>query len=610
MATHPIITEVTYSELVSLIDNSLLEEGLQYLITDFATTYWLVDCNSNYILDDGDKIIKTGINEPLLVTAISNNKLAPEAHSALYPKDIIHYNYKNSDRTEPQFFDGDSYVSGLKGVITYRKNTTYNIASPNDWRNIIYRLWSISQAEWSVEQEYHENDFVQVGAYIYKAKGTNTGVEPIVTEGWEVYWTDLHIEVGFKSFIPDYYMGSEFIGMPILDIDSYEDTPMINGDVDVNYGDSRNIVIEGAFGFTFMCLRDCYDMTFGSGCGEMTFGAGCGAMTFGSACQTMTFGSGCFSMTFGTGCGTMTFGSACGAMTFGSSCGAMTFGTECDTMTFGAGCFSMTFGSACDMTFGSGCGVMTFGSDCETMTFGAGCGTMTFGSGCGAMTFDSGCNTMTFGSSCAAMTFGSSCAAMTFDSGCGAMTFGSACETMTFGSGCRTMTFGSGCYEMTFGSVCRTMTFGSACQTMTFGSACFSMTFGSGCGAMTFDSGCNTMTFGSGCGEMTFGSGCGEMTFGSGCGAMTFGSGCYSMTFDSWCNTMTFPENTKYNNFLDGVNNKDFTIGTDYIDTGITVTHQIADNGGIKIVQSYLNYNTDHWEMVYSEDKLGVPSIL
>jgi len=557
MATHPIITEVTYSELVSLIDNSLLEEGLQYLITDFATTYWLVDCNSNYILDDGDKIIKTGINEPLLVTAISNNKLAPEAHSALYPRDIIHYNYNNSDRTEPQFFDGDSYVSGLKGVITYRKNTTYNIASPNDWRNIIYRLWSISQAEWSVEQEYHENDFVQVGAYIYKAKGTNTGVEPIVTEGWEVYWTDLHIKLGFKSFKPDYYMGSEFIGMPILDIDSYEDTPMINGDVDVNYGDSRNIVIEGAFGFTFMCLRDCYDMTFG---------AGCGAMTFGSSCNTMTFGSSCYSMTFDSRCNTMTFG---------SSCYSMTFDSWCNTMTFDSGCYSMTFGSSCGtMTFGSGCGAMTFGTECYSLTFGAGCGTMTFGSDCFSMTFGSSCYSMTFGSSCGAMTFGSSCGTMTFDSGCDTMTFGAGCGTMTFGSGCGAMTFGSGCYSMTFGSACGAMTFGSACGAMTFGSGCFSMTFGSSCYSMTFD------------------------------------SGCYSMTFGSDCFSMTFPENTKYNNFLDRVNNKDFTIGTDYIDTGITVTHQIADNGGIKIVQSYLNYDTDHWEMVYGEDKLGVPSIL
>jgi hypothetical protein len=70
---------------------------------------------------------------------------------------------------------------------------------------------------------------------------------------------------------------------------------------------------------------------------------------------------------------------------------------------------------------------------------------------------------------------------------------------------------------------------------------------------------------------------------------------------------MTFPEFAFYNDFKDGVENVDFTIeGITQITTGVTVTHQRGNNGSVEVVQSYLNWNTDHYEMTYSTGKIGI----
>ena len=505
MAEYPIITDVTYDELVALRDGNLLEPGLYYCITDYVTTFWLMhlDNEMKYVLDEGEKIIKTGSLEPLTVLALDVNKLSSFATSEQFPDDLIHYQLELggiSDTIDTPWCEGtdssNDFVPGFKGIITYRKDTIKNLSAQLDWRNWEYRKYSIEQAQWTAKA-YASGDYVQddeVGTLtIYKANqevidmaqvetvtltGTNgwatiSGVGGLSREVTFATGGTLNLEQTAADFVTSFaddYAESDVgiivtsVGANLIFTSDIAGVPIIvpvitpSGESD---DDLDGMVVHTTANHsvnTFPYLDPLYwDAVMLTLSGDAAF------VSYGSSFVTGRFGS----------------------------IPIIDLTDFLDTPIFGTACYNIELQD--DLGFSLLDGVR--------LSF------ITFGSNCTAMTFDSWCNTMTFGSNC---------------------------NTMTFGSSCYSMTFDSRCYSM------------------------------------------------------------------------TFGSNCTAMTFDSMCNTMTFPENTKYNNFLDGVSNKDFTIGTDYIDTGITITHQRADNGGTKIVQSYLNYNTDHWEMVYSEDKLSV----
>ena len=99
------VTSLTYAELVTLIGDSGLVAGGKYLITDFATTHFIVDGDGN---QDTGSII-TGDTEPLLVTATGSNTIDKEAKSALYPQDIIHYDWNPDNWADDLSFGDTSY---------------------------------------------------------------------------------------------------------------------------------------------------------------------------------------------------------------------------------------------------------------------------------------------------------------------------------------------------------------------------------------------------------------------------------------------------------------------------------------------------------------------
>jgi hypothetical protein len=83
-------TELTYDELYSLYTGLSLIPGHFYLISDFQTCYDQPNYDST-----GSPIttgnFKSGNTEPLVVLAISNNNLSPQAFSPSYPNDSIKY---------------------------------------------------------------------------------------------------------------------------------------------------------------------------------------------------------------------------------------------------------------------------------------------------------------------------------------------------------------------------------------------------------------------------------------------------------------------------------------------------------------------------------------
>jgi hypothetical protein len=135
------LSTVTYSTLVSsitagtLIPNSVYRfpYSTKHLIS--GTTAEYNDTSVHYDDGTGVKSTLTPDTEYLLVRAISNNKIALEAYSESYPRDIIYYDH-TLDTTE----DG---LESRPGFITYREDPDNNVSAHFDFRNVLHRRWDM-----------------------------------------------------------------------------------------------------------------------------------------------------------------------------------------------------------------------------------------------------------------------------------------------------------------------------------------------------------------------------------------------------------------------------------------------------------------------------------
>ena len=101
------VTIVTYSELSQLIESGDLIRGSYYLITDFRTYYDQPDYDQfRNRVTDPEIIYKVGPERPILVMAISNDKLSIDAWQPDFPKDKIKYDFDYSS----------TYVTGSTAV--------------------------------------------------------------------------------------------------------------------------------------------------------------------------------------------------------------------------------------------------------------------------------------------------------------------------------------------------------------------------------------------------------------------------------------------------------------------------------------------------------------
>jgi len=421
------VTDILYNNLVSAIDEGGLVEGSYYRITDFATVHWMTEVNLSeetfpYILDEGNRIIHTGANEPLIVIATSSNTISTEAWSATYPQDIIKYDWNPANWSSISAFvdsdDGVTPVTGFKGVIIRREDTLLANKVNFDYREITYRLWNIEQTAWDVATEYNAGSFVQYGTKIYYGLDTGTGMEPETTEGWESYWRlllDLNDGTGgMNSYVSFSSSGLYNISIdnniPIVDTSDFVDRTMFADDIS-----SHNQFDECTFvPFTI----------FGTGCSYNSFGIGCSSNTFGTNCSSNTFGTNCYGNTFGTNCSSNTFGTNCYGNTFGTGCYINSFGTRCSYNSFGTECYFNTFGT--------GCYINSFGTNCYGNTFGTNCSSNTFGTNCSSNTFGTGCSYNSFGTRCSYNSFGTRCYYNSFGTECSSNTFGTECYFNTF----------------------------------------------------------------------------------------------------------------------------------------------------------------------------------
>jgi len=144
-----IVTDTTYSELMTKINSSELEPGIWYRF-EFQTKHYPVsfDSDSWQLTPINDPVI--GEAEHLLVLATSRNTISVEAYSEEYPEDVLKYNPFPDEYLDcPNFAIDGTIIPGWKGVITFRHDTVLNNRSNHDFRNVKNRMWSIAQQEWT-----------------------------------------------------------------------------------------------------------------------------------------------------------------------------------------------------------------------------------------------------------------------------------------------------------------------------------------------------------------------------------------------------------------------------------------------------------------------------
>ena len=125
------LMEVTYAELAGIISRQELVPYKRYLIKDYQTVHSIPNTTD----------INTGDVEPLMVTALSADRLDAIAYSSLYPQDTIYYEVENNQAIVP---------GCTKGYIYRRIDEMQNNDFPMDFRNVKFRRWEIAQPAWNV----------------------------------------------------------------------------------------------------------------------------------------------------------------------------------------------------------------------------------------------------------------------------------------------------------------------------------------------------------------------------------------------------------------------------------------------------------------------------
>jgi Na+-transporting NADH:ubiquinone oxidoreductase subunit NqrA len=123
------ILNTTYSNLTGLKSSGNLLSGQLYRISDFVLKW-----NNQSI---NDQTVKTAVSgEPLIVAALSNNKIHHIAQSEIYPQDTIYYNIDAIGSYSWGTINNNAAIPDFKGWIYRRVDNLLGIDIPYDWRNI------------------------------------------------------------------------------------------------------------------------------------------------------------------------------------------------------------------------------------------------------------------------------------------------------------------------------------------------------------------------------------------------------------------------------------------------------------------------------------------
>lgn len=154
---------VSYSTFYAAYTGGTLTPGALYLINDFATKHYILECLS--------PTTNTGTTEPIYVLATSASTIDQRVISSVYSEDLIYWDPEPSNFYSDEAFTTKAapttIISGFKGAITYRKDTNRNIEAFYDWRGFVFRRWkldtTIYTATWTNGVSYSAGAIVRAG---------------------------------------------------------------------------------------------------------------------------------------------------------------------------------------------------------------------------------------------------------------------------------------------------------------------------------------------------------------------------------------------------------------------------------------------------------------
>ena len=358
------MTEITWSELKALRDNSQLIPGIQYRITDYVTTTVQENTQS------------AGHQFDIIVVADDVNKLNENARAILHSGDTYFANSKLEAWELKYCLDNDTTrfawadTTNGKGVI-YRMVDEFNNDCPYDFKNIQFKR------KISLSNGYPELDLTD---------GTDTWVFTFAA-------TSYHITNNTWSGLKDGSLEPPYCHESDESSSTYHDNVIgkyikLYDDVDEDYtkcgiqylndnvffGHWDEIGSDDPENTSYYYAYCAYGNTFRVNCFSNTFGNSFYNNTFGNYCYSNTFGNSCGRNTFGNYCYYNTFGNGCYDNQFGNSFQYNTFGNDYYDNQFGNYCYYNTFGNYCnDNIFGNECYYNTFGNNCYSNTFGNEC---------------------------------------------------------------------------------------------------------------------------------------------------------------------------------------------------------------------------------------------
>jgi hypothetical protein len=341
------IINTTYSNLTGLKAISGLLSGQLYRISDFILKW-----NNQSI---GDPTVKTAASsEPLIVTALSDNKISHIAQSEVYPQDTIYYNINASGSYSWGSINNNVAIPNFKGWIYRRIDNLLNIDIPYDWRNITVNCCKPnlnSVPNYFPNIQYTRLDYVKEtgnnsnrGKLYYSVVTGNSGNalnnllfwNPLsdFVESGTFFSTDE--SYGFKAFY-DQYLGDFIINLPALASSRIQQptfTSTLTGlgaftlynvkNIKIEEGHSNVIIgsnfysntIRNNFGFNTIG-NYFYDNTIGDNFAFNTIGNYFSYNIIGNSFNSNTIGQSFYSNTIGDGFYYNTIGDSFGANTIG-----------------------------------------------------------------------------------------------------------------------------------------------------------------------------------------------------------------------------------------------------------------------------------------------------
>lgn len=378
---------VTYSELVKLRNDSLLQPGCFYYIKDYVTT-----------TNEADTI-SAGHNFPIIVLATSPNTLSEEAITNInyadtyfnecnlnawkiwycLDNDTSRFSWVGATKKVPklylQFSDGMGYWVRNEDLILETSDMTYygyefidGSAMSEDYKVIWFT------------QEYNSEISERIETTCFYSTEGGYEMDPLDVSIGRITLIDIEIGKGviyrmidefgndcpydFKNIMfknpnntsdPNYYYT-----FTLNEINEIKDLSLCgkycyNNVIGEYYNDQKktlnNIVFinesETSLCYSNIFGSNCYSNTFVSNCYSNTFGNNCYSNTFGYECRYNTFVGDCYSNTFGNYCMFNTFDGYCTENKVNDNFISNTFNSQCSNNTVSSNCDNNTFGTYC-----------------------------------------------------------------------------------------------------------------------------------------------------------------------------------------------------------------------------------------------------------------------